>query len=171
MGDLMVSPGIRFKAFTRDNFTCQYCGRSATEVIIEIDHKLPLSKGGKNNLENLVTACRECNRGKADMKITPNIEDFFEQLKQYDKEFDDELALIAPCRDMEGNVHPNTIYRVRNKKIKKLKYIIEYVENQNPVSSDQYVVLKQRCIESLPILKREYDLNNIINFEIMYLIR
>jgi 5-methylcytosine-specific restriction endonuclease McrA len=39
---------------------------------IEIDHVVPLSKGGSNDLSNLVTACKPCNqakRGKAAHKV------------------------------------------------------------------------------------------------------
>lgn len=57
---------LRFQVFQRDSFTCQYCGRKAPEVILEIDHIHPRSKGGKSNPDNYITACRECNIGKGD---------------------------------------------------------------------------------------------------------
>ena len=57
---------IRFQVLQRDNFTCQYCGRKAPEVILHVDHKIPKSKGGKSNQDNLITACFECNMGKLD---------------------------------------------------------------------------------------------------------
>src|SRR3990167_7311576 len=56
---------LRFKILLRDNFICQYCGRKAPEVKLEIDHKIPLSKKGTNTPDNLVVACFECNRGKS----------------------------------------------------------------------------------------------------------
>lgn len=56
----------RFAVLKRDNFTCQYCGRKAPYVVLEIDHKIPRSKGGSWKLENLITSCFECNRGKGD---------------------------------------------------------------------------------------------------------
>lgn len=61
--------GLRFRVLARDRFRCVYCGRSAKEdgVILEVDHVYPKSKGGKDTMENLVTACRECNQGKKDM--------------------------------------------------------------------------------------------------------
>lgn len=62
-----LSPRIRFKVLQRDNFTCQYCGRSAPKVELHVDHKIPISKGGLNDLTNLVTACAECNSGKSDL--------------------------------------------------------------------------------------------------------
>jgi len=57
---------LRFQTFKRDNFTCQYCGRKAPDVVLQIDHILPRSRGGLNSKDNLVTACIECNIGKCD---------------------------------------------------------------------------------------------------------
>jgi 5-methylcytosine-specific restriction endonuclease McrA len=61
-----ISNGKRFNIFNRDNFRCTYCGRSSSEdgVKLEVDHIIPVAKGGKNTEENLTTACYECNRGK-----------------------------------------------------------------------------------------------------------
>ena len=57
----------RFVIFERDGFKCRYCGRAAeTGVVLEIDHVKPRSFGGSDDMENLVTACHECNMGKAD---------------------------------------------------------------------------------------------------------
>ena len=56
----------RFAVLKRDDFTCQYCGRKAPYVVLEVDHKHPKSKGGSWKLENLITSCFECNRGKRD---------------------------------------------------------------------------------------------------------
>lgn len=56
----------RFAVLKRDNFTCQSCGRKAPFVVLEIDHKIPKSKGGNWELKNLITSCFECNRGKSD---------------------------------------------------------------------------------------------------------
>lgn len=55
----------RFEVLRRDNFTCRYCGRKAPSVRLQVDHVVPWSAGGGDNLSNLVTACEECNRGKS----------------------------------------------------------------------------------------------------------
>jgi len=54
---------LRFHIFHRDNFTCQYCGRSPVSdgVILEVDH---IDRNAGSKEENLKTACRECNQGK-----------------------------------------------------------------------------------------------------------
>lgn len=53
---------LRSAVFKRDNFTCQYCG--AHGVKLECDHVIPVSSGGQTSMENLVTACKPCNRSK-----------------------------------------------------------------------------------------------------------
>ena len=65
-----MSQKLRFEVFKRDLFTCQYCGKKAPDVILEIDHIKPISKGGSNAIENLATACKECNRGKGAKKLS-----------------------------------------------------------------------------------------------------
>lgn len=67
-----LSKALRFEVFKRDKFTCQYCGASAPDVILEIDHIQPVSKGGKDDIMNLVTACRDCNRGKTNKELSDN---------------------------------------------------------------------------------------------------
>jgi hypothetical protein len=50
----------------RDGYRCQYCGRSAGERALNIDHVQPRSRGGRESWENLVTACQPCNRRKGE---------------------------------------------------------------------------------------------------------
>jgi hypothetical protein len=61
---------VRFEVFKRDNFTCQYCGAKAPDVVLEIDHIDPHAKGGSCDVINLLTSCFECNRGKSDRKLS-----------------------------------------------------------------------------------------------------
>lgn len=60
-----LSKRTRFDVFKRDVFTCQYCGQNPPAVVLEIDHVVPVSKGGGNTKDNLLTACFDCNRGKS----------------------------------------------------------------------------------------------------------
>lgn len=59
-----IGKKLRFEVFKRDSFTCQYCGKIAPDVILEVDHIVPVAEGGTNDIINLITACFECNRGK-----------------------------------------------------------------------------------------------------------
>jgi len=65
-----LSKRIRFEIFKRDGFKCRYCGRTSDEVGMEIDHVVAVASGGQDEVENLVTACVECNRGKSDKPLT-----------------------------------------------------------------------------------------------------
>lgn len=59
-----IEKKIRFAVFERDGFRCTYCGQSASDTVLHIDHVKPVSKGGTNDIVNLVTACIACNLGK-----------------------------------------------------------------------------------------------------------
>jgi len=59
-----LSPALRFQVLRRDGFTCQYCGRTPPEVKLQVDHVVPWSAGGTNQIENIKTACEVCNLGK-----------------------------------------------------------------------------------------------------------
>ncbi len=61
-----LSDKLRFDVFKRDKFVCQYCGACGPNVELEVDHKIPVSRGGTDDIDNLKTACFNCNRGKGD---------------------------------------------------------------------------------------------------------
>lgn len=65
-----VSKRVRFSVFSRDGFTCKYCGRQSDEVKLVIDHIDPVANGGTNDETNLITSCETCNQGKA-AKLIP----------------------------------------------------------------------------------------------------
>lgn len=64
-----ISKKTRFEVFKRDNFTCQYCGAKAPEVVLHCDHINPVAEGGGSEIMNLVTACAACNGGKGPRKL------------------------------------------------------------------------------------------------------
>jgi len=52
----------------RDNYTCQLCHVSLAEqnlLLLEVDHIIPISKGGLSTIDNLQTLCWKCNRTKS----------------------------------------------------------------------------------------------------------
>lgn len=58
---------------TRDNFTCCNCGNSTNiepNLLLEIDHIIPVAKGGRTAEDNLQTLCWKCNRAKSDKIIS-----------------------------------------------------------------------------------------------------
>lgn len=65
-----IPSGLRYDVLQRANFRCEACGVSAKDARLEIDHKIPVSKGGLTTLRNLQVLCRSCNRGKgAKLKV------------------------------------------------------------------------------------------------------
>ncbi|MSQ13957.1 MAG: HNH endonuclease [Dehalococcoidia bacterium] len=61
---MAIASKLRFEVFKRNNFTCRYGGRKTPQIVLEVDHVIPVAKGGGDEIENLVTSCYECNRGK-----------------------------------------------------------------------------------------------------------
>ncbi len=60
-----VSKRLRYEILRRDNHTCRYCGDSAPDVKLTVDHVTPTALGGVADPGNLVTACADCNAGKS----------------------------------------------------------------------------------------------------------
>ena len=63
----LMTSKLRRKIIERDNHTCQICGNSTYEepnLLLEIDHIIPVSKGGHTEETNLQTLCWRCNRHK-----------------------------------------------------------------------------------------------------------
>ena len=56
---------LRLRILARDSYTCAYCGDNANEV----DHIIPLKRGGSDDSENLVACCRTCNIKKKDQSV------------------------------------------------------------------------------------------------------
>ena len=63
-GRRSLPPKLRFAVFARDGWRCVYCGKSAADSILHVDHRISVVNGGDDSLENLATACEECNLGK-----------------------------------------------------------------------------------------------------------
>lgn len=61
-----LAVSLRFEVFRRDQYRCQLCGAAASDgdTKLEVDHKVPVAKGGGDEMENLWTLCFRCNRGK-----------------------------------------------------------------------------------------------------------
>lgn len=63
----LMTSKLREKIKIRDNYTCRLCSLSTSKephLLLEIDHIIPLAKGGITSEENLQTLCWKCNRSK-----------------------------------------------------------------------------------------------------------
>lgn len=80
-----LSKKTRFEVFKRDGFICGYCGSHPPAVVLEVDHILAVANGGDNSIDNLLTSCFDCNRGKGanSLKvISPSISEKAKILKE-----------------------------------------------------------------------------------------
>lgn len=95
-----ISKKTRFEVFKRDSFKCQYCGKCAPEVILNVDHIHPVSKGGDDDMMNYVTACVDCNSGKSDRLLTDDsaVAKQRQQLEQLN-ERREQLEMMLKWRD------------------------------------------------------------------------
>jgi hypothetical protein len=123
-----ISKKLRFEVFERNKFTCQYCGRSpqAHDCTLEADHIISVKNGGTNDINNLITSCWDCNRGKgAKTTHLPVIPD---------KEIELELAKERLEQVIAINEYQRKINEIVEK-TKETKYepIIPYLENLNQV--------------------------------------
>ena len=111
-----VTKKIRFEVFKRDGFQCGYCGKAPPSVVLECDHVQPKSQGGLDDINNLITACFECNRGKKNVplaQIPPKLKDNLEVL--HEKE-----AQVA-----EYNRYLKKIYARERRQIAKISAMFE----------------------------------------------
>lgn len=67
-----------YRIFERDGFKCHYCGKSPhlDNIILTIDHIIPLVLGGNDKDDNLITACSYCNSVKGDRLLSLEIIEF-----------------------------------------------------------------------------------------------
>lgn len=96
MAERTISKKTRFEVFKRDSFCCQYCGRKAPEVVLEVDHIIAIANGGKNTITNLITSCFDCNRGKGKRALSENTQ-VDKQMKQLEllNERKNQIMMIA----------------------------------------------------------------------------
>ena len=65
-----LSASVRYSILKSDNYKCRICRKSASDgAKLHVDHKVPVSKGGTNDPDNLWTLCERCNLGKSDSDL------------------------------------------------------------------------------------------------------
>jgi hypothetical protein len=142
-----ISKSIRFEVFKRDSFTCQYCGHKAPDVLLVIDHIQPVSKGGTNDILNLITSCKDCNSGKSNKQLNDTtvidkqrqqLEELQERKEQIEMMFEWQKGLL----DLDDQV----IAQLSN-------YWFEQVSGFHLTDSG---------IKSLKNLKRKYEIDEIM---------
>lgn len=98
-----ISKKIRFEVFKRDSFTCQYCAAKPPQVPLEIDHIKPVSKGGNNLIDNLITSCFDCNRGKSNNELTSIPETLLQKtqkIKEAKKQYNEYVKYLNYIKEL-----------------------------------------------------------------------
>jgi 5-methylcytosine-specific restriction protein A len=63
---ILIPAAVRNYVFQRDGHRCQSCGKTGKKAKLQVDHIVPLAKGGSNDLSNLQALCAHCNQRKCD---------------------------------------------------------------------------------------------------------
>lgn len=58
------SDAAKLRILRRDRYKCAYCGIDGKDAELQIDHIVPVAKGGSHHIGNLITSCRSCNQSK-----------------------------------------------------------------------------------------------------------
>ncbi len=161
-----LSKTLRFEVFKRDSFKCQYCGASAPDVLLHVDHIKPVADGGMNDITNLITACMPCNLGKRDKSLSDDtainkrkaqLDDLQERREQLEMMMEwmqglQDIKTQALDRLVENWVRLAPGFRPndtgRNKIRKWLtKYSMEEIINAMEISASQYLKFqKDGCV-------------------------
>lgn len=99
---MTVSKRTRYEVLRRDNHTCRYCGGTAPDAILTVDHVVPVSLGGSDAPDNLVAACQDCNYGKASSNPdAPLVENVGDDALRWAKAMQEAAAIARSERDDE----------------------------------------------------------------------
>ncbi|GAA2082239.1 hypothetical protein GCM10009840_17940 [Pseudolysinimonas kribbensis] len=60
---------LRLACLERDGWVCTYCGKALEGDDATADHVTPREAGGRDEMTNLVAACRTCNGRKSDREL------------------------------------------------------------------------------------------------------
>lgn len=169
-----IGDKLRFEVFKRDQFKCQYCGKAAPDVILHVDHINPVSKGGDNDILNLVTSCIDCNSGKSDRLLSDStvldkqrkmLEELDERRKQLQmmldwreelKDFDSEVAqkvadYFEQLIDGESSVNEFGLKTI-NKWLKRFEVneLLQAIDDLNPVYTRERTLDAGAMFENIP---------------------
>jgi hypothetical protein len=153
-----VSKKLRFEVFKRDSFRCQYCGKSAPEVVLEIDHVTPVVDGGKSDILNLITSCNPCNAGKGKRPLSDSsaITKQMDQLKELN-ERREQLEMLIQWKEGLSNLKEESISRLA-------EYWAKHVPGYSLTESGKRDLKKlmnrfelQEIIDAIPIAADQYS--------------
>ncbi len=119
--------------YNRDERQCFYCGKPLSFQQMTIDHVVPISRGGTDDVFNLVLCCRECNDAKGD-RPTEGAEDLHVHLfkravrdGKIESSPDEEIVASVDhaCREGDHTLFESKSHRmqVRDDRVTKITYL------------------------------------------------
>lgn len=127
----LMTSQLRRKIMERDNFSCQICGLSNREepnLLLEIDHIIPIAKGGMTTEDNLQTLCWRCNRSKGSKIIPFNNKDIIEN----EKDSEEKVSVVSNnILNKDNNVG------IEEHREKNIKEIHEKITNHDLVANEE----------------------------------
>jgi hypothetical protein len=112
-----VSKEDRIAVLARDEYACRYCDRDKynhPRLELHIDHVIAHSRGGSSWIDNLVTACRDCNLKKSDGKALHLLPSRRERREQREHERHDQIIsghneIISALDQITDHVKPSNV--------------------------------------------------------------
>ena len=140
-----ISGSIRYEVLKRAKTRCEWCGISNEERAIEVDHIVPRSKGGKDELNNFQALCYVCNTQKSN-KDAINV-------RKYKDSFNDRDKDCIFC-----NISKN--------KIIKENELAVVIEDNYPVTKNHSLIISKRhCSNYFDLYQPEINACNQLIFE------
>jgi len=134
-----ISRRTRFEIFKRDGFACQYCGSTPPAVLLEVDHIVAVAEGGGGKMDNLTTACFQCNRGKGAKSLT-----------SVPKSLKDQAAVVSEREGQLRGYH-NILEARRQRLDDEVWQIVDALEGQPTENYDRPGLASiRRFLEQLP---------------------
>jgi hypothetical protein len=97
----------------QQNDYCWYCGKKMSPVNLTKDHVFPRSKGGENDMDNIIMVCKNCNSSKGDM-------DLFEWYAEVRKEWPPIPIIAHYLKNIYQYAVDNDLLTKKNEEIKKM---------------------------------------------------
>ena len=167
-----ISNKVRFEVFKRDGFKCQYCGRSAPDVVLQVDHIIPVCEGGDNDLLNLVTACFDCNNGKRG-KMLDDSTVVSKQIKQMQELNDrrEQLELIAEWRKGLQDIETQKAYIVINELMHRYGKPPDFKPSVNSVAAALDLVKSNSMEDIFTAIDRSVGKHTVLNVNVFRTIK
>lgn len=143
-----VPGSLRYQVLSKAKFRCELCGISAEEKALDVDHILPVNKGGKTVIENLQALCYTCNSQKRDLDDT----DF----RPWKKLYENSDAKCVFCKLKDKSKKSNTLSFVLKDKYPVTKFHTLVIPKRHVASFFELGSSEQKaCLLLLQSMKEE----------------